>query len=202
MATESRRKIQLIEDDRQTAALIVEELTEREFEVIAAYDGHEGFLSILRNQPDLVLCDISMPIMSGFEILQSLADLAPRIGRMPFVFLSALADRDNELRARRLGADDFVAKPIDFEILQTIIAARLAVVARNEIWPKHADLNEREIEALTWLARGKTTAEIAGIFGLARRTVDFHLENARTKLGVSTRTEAAVKAAFGKLIKP
>ena len=118
------------------------------------------------------------------------------------MFLTALADRDNELRARRLGADDYVTKPIDFEILEAIINARLAGVARNDIWPRQADLNDREIETLTWLARGKTTAEIADIFGLARRTIDFHLENARTKLGVSTRTEAAVKAAFGGLIKP
>jgi DNA-binding NarL/FixJ family response regulator len=200
--TGAPRKIQVIEDDRESVALIVDELVERGFEVIVAHDGHQGFVSILKNRPDLVLCDISLPIMSGFEILEHLGDLAPQIGRMPFVFLTALADRDNELRARRLGADDYVAKPVDFEILEAIINARLAGVARNDIWPRLADLNDREIETLTWLARGKTTAEIADIFGLARRTIDFHLESARTKLGVSTRTEAAVKAVFGGLIKP
>ena len=202
MVDAPKRTILVIEDDRETVALIAGELVDRGFGAIIAHDGHEGFVSILKKRPDLVLCDISLPIMSGFEILEHLIALAPRIGRMPFLFLTALADRENELRARRLGADDYVAKPIDFEILKAIINARLAGVARNEIWPKFADLNDREMDTLTWLARGKTTAEIAEIFGLARRTVDFHIENARAKLGVATRTEAAIKAAFGGLIKP
>jgi len=149
-----------------------------------------------------VLCDISMPTMSGFEILEALSQLAPRIGHIPFVFLTAQTDRDVELRARRLGADDFIAKPIDFEILYTIINARLVTVARNEIWPSFVDLNDRETETLTWVARGKTSAEIAKMLGLAKRTIDFHLDNARDKLGARTRTEAVVKAAFGRLIKP
>jgi CheY-like chemotaxis protein len=71
--------------------------------------------------------------MSGYEVLERLNDLAPRLGRIPFVFLTALADRDNELRARRLGADDYVTKPIDFDMLETIINARLAGVARNDV---------------------------------------------------------------------
>jgi DNA-binding CsgD family transcriptional regulator len=61
-------------------------------------------------------------------------------------------------------------------------------------------LNEREIEVLTWVARGKTSAEIAQILGLAKRTVDFHTDGARAKLGAATRTEAAIKAAAGRLI--
>ena len=61
-------------------------------------------------------------------------------------------------------------------------------------------LSEREIETLTWVARGKTSADIAQILGLTKRTVDFHVENARTKLAAATRVEAAVKAATGRLI--
>jgi DNA-binding NarL/FixJ family response regulator len=143
-----------------------------------------------------------MPVMSGLEVLERLNALAPRLGRIPFVFLTALADRDSELRARRLGADDYVTKPIDFDMLEMIINARLAGVARNEIWPKLVTLNDREIEALTWVARGKTSAEVADVIGLSKRTVDFHLDNARVKLGAATRTEAAIKAAIGKLIEP
>jgi DNA-binding NarL/FixJ family response regulator len=199
---DARKKILCIEDDRQTAALIVEELVVRGFEASAAYDGHEGLVAILKTAPDLVLCDIVMPIMSGFEVLERLIDLAPRFGRIPFVLLTAMIDRDNELRARRLGADDYVIKPIDFERLSTIINARLAGVARNEIWPKLTVLNEREIQILTLVARGNTSAQIAEIIGLSKRTVDFHLDSARQKLGAATRTEAAFKAAVGKLIEP
>jgi len=59
-----------------------------------------------------------------------------------------------------------------------------------------------EIEALTWVARGKTSLEIAQILRLSKRTVDFHVDNARNKLGVATRTEAAIKAVTGRLIDP
>jgi len=195
-------KILCIEDDRETAALIAEELLDRGYEVILAHDGREGLAAILRNLPDLVLSDISMPAMSGFELLQSLIALAPRFSKMPFVFLTALTDRDNELKGRQLGADDYVTKPIDFDMLAAIITARLAGVARTGLWPKSIALNEREVEVLTWAARGKTSAEIAKILDLTKRTVDFHIDNARAKLGAATRTEAVLKAATGRLIEP
>ncbi|HTD85935.1 MAG: response regulator transcription factor [Alphaproteobacteria bacterium] len=199
---ETRKKVLCIEDDRETAALIAEELVERGFEVSVAHDGRAGFAAILKNMPDLVLSDISMPVMSGFEVLERLTALEPRFAKMPFVFLTALTDRDNELKGRQLGADDYVTKPIDFDVLTTIINARLAGVARWELWPKLVQLNDREVETLTWVARGKTSAEIAQILGLTKRTVDFHIDNARTKLGAATRTQAVIKAATGRLIEP
>ena len=199
---EARKKILCIEDDRETAALIAEELVERGFEISIAHDGRAGLAAILKTMPDLVLSDISMPVMSGFELLERLTALEPRFAKMPFIFLTALTDRDNELKGRHLGADDYVTKPIDFEVLTTIINARLAGVARSELWPKLMQLNDREVETLTWVARGKTSAEIAQILGLTKRTVDFHIDNARTKLGAATRTQAVIKAATGRLIDP
>ena len=95
-----------------------------------------------------------------------------------------------------------MTKPIDFEMLGTIITARLTGVARTGLWPKTVALNEREVEVLTWSARGKTSAEIAKILGLTKRTIDFHIDNAREKLGAATRTEAVLKAATGRLIEP
>jgi DNA-binding response OmpR family regulator len=199
---EARKRILCIEDDTETAALLAEELVDRGFEVCLAHNGQEGFSAILRWAPDLVLCDINMPVMSGFEVLERLTAITPRFGQMPFVFLTAFIDRDNELKGRRLGADDYVTKPIDFDVLAAIIITRLARVARNEIWPQSVTLNEREIQSLTWAARGKTSAEIAQILDLSKRTVDFHIDNARTKLGTTTRVEAVVKALSGRLIEP
>jgi DNA-binding response OmpR family regulator len=199
---QTRKKVLCIEDDRETATLVAEELSERGYDVAVAHDGREGFAAILRSQPDIVVSDISMPVMSGFELLERLTALAPRFRNMPFVFLTALTDRDNELKGRQLGADDYVTKPLDFDRLDAIIAARLAGVARNDVWSKQVDLNEREVETLTWAARGKTSAEIAQILGLSKRTVDFHIDNAREKLGAATRVEAAIKAATGRLIEP
>ncbi|MGO9424895.1 MAG: response regulator [Steroidobacteraceae bacterium] len=200
--SESRKSILCIEDDRDTASLICEELVDRGFEVRVAYNGREGLTSILREPPDLVLSDIGMPGMSGFELLERLTSMEPRFERMPFVFLTALGDHDNELKGWQLGADDYVIKPVDYDVLAALITARLSRVARTGVWPKRVGLREREVETLTWAARGKTFAEIGTILGLSKRTVEFHLENARRKLGVATRTQALVKAATGNLIQP
>jgi DNA-binding response OmpR family regulator len=196
------KTILCIEDDRDTASLIAEELIGRGFDVVIAHKENEGFIAILKGIPDLVLCDVGLPQMSGFELLERLNELSSQLERVPFVFLTALANRDDELRGRQLGADDYVTKPIDFDILESIINARLAGVARSEFWPKLTNLNDREAEILTWAARGKTSAQIAPMLGLAKRTIDFHLDNARIKLGARTRTEAVVKAAIGGVIKP
>jgi DNA-binding NarL/FixJ family response regulator len=197
------RRIVCIEDDRETAELIAEELSDRGgFEIVLAYDGQEGLAAILRERPDLVLSDISMPALSGFDVLEKLSAMAPNFAHIPFIFLTALADRDNELRGRQLGADDYVLKPVDFDILESIIRTRLARSVRQDYWPTDIRLHDREIETLTWAARGKTSAEIAIILGVAKRTVDFHIDSAREKLGVATRIEAAVKAARTRLIEP
>lgn len=159
-------------------------------------------MAIMKATPDLILCDISMPAMTGFEVLERLNQIAPRLGRIPFVFLTALADRETELKGRRLGADDYVTKPIDFDRLVFIINGRIAGVARTKLSPKIAKLNDREIDVLTWVSRGKTSIEIARKLRLSKRTVDFHVDNARIKLHAATRTEAVIKAVASGLIKP
>lgn len=200
--TTERKKLLCIEDDPETAALIAEEFQERGFDVALAHDGQAGFAAILKHRPDLVLCDVSMPIMTGLEILDRLKELAPRFAAMPFIFLTALGDRDSELKARRLGADDYVVKPVDFEILAAIIEARIGNSVRAEIWSREIDLSDRELECLTWSARGKTSSEIAQIIDTSKRNVDFHIENACRKLNVATRIQAVVRAVSGRLIDP
>lgn len=197
-----RKKILCIEDDLETALLIAEEFEERGYEVLLAHDGHAGFAAVLKSQPDIVLCDVSMPLMNGFEVLDRLTALTPRFAAMPFIFLTALGDRDSQLKGRRLGADDYVLKPIDFEILDAIIRGRLARVARTDVWSMQIALSKREIECLTWAARGKSSAEIAQIVATSKRNVDFHIETACRKLDVATRVQAAVKAVTGRLIDP
>ena len=140
--------------------------------------------------------------MSGFELLERLVDIAPRFGRMPFVFMTRQTDRKHELEGRQLGADDYIKKPIDFDILAAIINARLAGVARTKVWSEHVKLNSREVEVLTLVARGQRSAQIATKLEIAKRTVDFHLDNARIKLGAATRAEAVVKAVAAGAIEP
>jgi DNA-binding response OmpR family regulator len=200
--TEQYRHVLCIDDDRETAELITEELTDRGFRTSVAHDGEEGFQAILADQPDLVLADIHLPVLSGFNLLERLTRMAPRFGSMPFIVLTAVSDRSTEIRARQLGADDYITKPFDFDILAAIIGTRLARVTRSAAWPRPVELTDREAQALTWAARGKTSFEIARILGLTKRTVDFHVDNARVKLGATTRIHAAVMAAAGQLIEP
>jgi CheY-like chemotaxis protein len=138
--TDTKKKILCIEDDHETAALIAEELVDRGFKAIIADDGREGFAAILKEAPDLVLCDIIMRKMSGFEVLDQLIKTAPRFAQMPFVFLTGLTDQGSRLRGRQLGADDYIIKPIDFDMLDSVITARLAHVAQAGILIREANV--------------------------------------------------------------
>jgi CheY-like chemotaxis protein len=131
----TRKRILCIEDDRESAGLIAEELFDLGIDVEIAYNGHEGIAAIENGRPDLVLCDIRMPGISGFEVLQRLKVLGPRFEKTRFVFLTALAEFDNQLKGRQFGADSYVIKPIDFDDLAKIIAAQLAIGSNEVIAP-------------------------------------------------------------------
>jgi DNA-binding NarL/FixJ family response regulator len=197
----AREQILCIENDRETAALLADQLSSRGFAVRVVHDGLDGLFSILKDKPDLILCDFGVPLISCLEILDRLQEIACSLGRIPFVVLSASTDRADEIKTRQLGADDYVTKPIDFDRLALIIDARLAGIARARLPAKRRPtLNPREIEVLTFVARGKTSAQIARKLRLSKRTVDFHIDNARSKVGGATRTEAVIKAAAHGLI--
>ncbi|HYE00565.1 MAG TPA: response regulator transcription factor [Alphaproteobacteria bacterium] len=198
MARPSR--ILVIEDDADTRDLIVEELRDHGLAVETAPDGGAGIAMIETAPPDLVLCDITMPGMTGYEVLERLTALHPRYGDLPFVFLTALGSREDMLRGRRLGADDYLTKPIDFDLLVEVVKARLVRVARALNKPAPA-LTEREAEALAWVARGKSSADTAVLMGISERTVNFHVENAMAKLGVATRVQAVLAAGRAGLIR-
>ena len=120
---ETRKKILCIEDDREAAALIAEDLVDRGFDVTIACDGQEGLNKILVEKPDLVVCDVNMPTLTGFQVAERLATEAPQLSRVPFVFLTAMSERLVETEARKHGT--YVTKPIDFDVLGLVIVRRL-----------------------------------------------------------------------------
>lgn len=202
---EDRKKILCIEDDRETAKLIAEELSERGFWVVIAYDGRIGLDAILKRIPDLVLCDVGLPDMSGFEVLASVNELIPGLCRVPFVFLSEFSDRYHELQGRNLGADDYVTRPIDFDILEMIVRARLiGGVVRHEIparSPKPIDQHAKTPR------RGTRAKQYSNRTGASYRlidapTVDFRPDKAKPTRGATDRSELEVKTVTGRLIKP
>jgi DNA-binding NarL/FixJ family response regulator len=183
-----------VEDDPETASLLVEALTELGYVVEHAPDGESGLARILAARPDLVLCDVRMPRMGGFELLEKVTAAGPGFAKLPFVFLTALGDREHELAGRRLGADDYLTKPVDFEILGVVVENRLRRAGLLGLGQPQIHLTDREREVLTWVARGKTSAEIAIILGLSERTVNFHCDQAMRRLDVVNRTQAVAKA--------
>jgi DNA-binding NarL/FixJ family response regulator len=192
-----RPKVLCIEDDPATVELLVEVLEEEGFQPIIARDGIEGTRKFAE-RPHIILCDVDMPHMSGFDVLQQLRRSAGQLRSVPFLFITAYGTRDVHLQARRLGCDDFIAKPVDFELLVQIIRNRLAHSASSE--PVRFALTGREIEALTWVARGKSSADISVLMDVSERTVNFHISNVIRKLGVATRVQAAIRCALLGLI--
>ena len=96
--TDQRRHVLCIDDDRDTAGLIAEELVDRGFKVSLAFDGEQGFQAILDRHPDLVLADISMPHLSGFDLLERLTAIAagaagdPELADRTWVLLTEASD--------------------------------------------------------------------------------------------------------------
>ena len=191
-------RILVVDDEPPIRKLLRLGLNARGYDVHEAANGKSG-LDMLAKKPDLVILDLGLADIDGLTLLEAIRQ---RCDSLPIIVLSSRGDEAGKVAALDLGADDYVTKPIDFDVLDAIIKAPLAHVARTEIWVRDIQLNDREIETLTWVARGKTSLEIAQILNLSKRTVDFHIDNARNKLGVSTRTEAAIKAVTGRLIEP
>lgn len=192
-----RPRILCIEDDPATVELLVEVLEDEGFETIVASDGMEG-VQKFAERPDVILCDVDMPHMSGFGVLSELRKSAGKLRAVPFLFITAYGSRESHLRARRLGCDDFITKPLDFELLVEIVRNRLAQHARQT--PIDFALTHREIEALTWVAKGKSSTDIAILMNVTERTVNFHINNVIQKLGVATRLQAAIRCALLGLI--
>lgn len=194
-----RPKILCIEDDPETVELLVEVLQDEGFEAVVARDGREG-VEKFGERPNLILCDVDMPHLSGFGVLQQLRESMGQLRSIPFLFITAYGSRESHLQARRLGCDDFLTKPLDFQLLVEIVRNRLAQNPRAA--PVQFTLTDREIEALTWVARGKSSTDIAVLLNVSERTVNFHINNVIRKLGVATRVQAAIQCALLGLISP
>jgi len=193
----ARPRVLCIEDDPATIELLVEVLADEGFDPIVARDGVEG-VSKFSERPNVILCDVDMPHMSGFGVLQELRKSAGQLRNIPFLFITAYGSRESHLKARRLGCDDFITKPLDFELLVEVVRSRLAQTPRAE--PVQFALTDREIEALTWVARGKSSTDISVLMNVSERTVNFHVNNVIRKLGVATRVQAAIRCALLGLI--
>lgn len=118
------KTILLIEDNETVRENTAEIMTLANYNVITAENGKIGMEKAKEFLPDLIVCDIMMPQMDGYEVLQSLANNSGTAST-PFIFLTAKTDRSDRRMGMNLGADDYLTKPFEEEELLDAISSRL-----------------------------------------------------------------------------
>ena len=114
-------KILIVEDETNLRNTLTDLLEMFDYEVVAGVDGEDGLEKALTENVDLILCDINMPKMDGFEMLENLTKKMQKEIIPPFIFLSAKIAREDIRRGMKLGATDYITKPFtNQEILDTI----------------------------------------------------------------------------------
>lgn len=124
------RLILCVEDESDLRSDIAEELIAAGHDVMTAGNGREALALLEAQKPDLILCDITMPVMGGYELMKEMRRRWPDFADVPFIFLTALADREHIIHGKSAGADDYLVKPIDYDVLVATVKARLAQVQR------------------------------------------------------------------------
>jgi DNA-binding response OmpR family regulator len=112
----TKRKILLVDDDATLRAILGDALEREQFEVAHAGNGEEGVAAALSGKPDIIISDIVMPLMNGWEFCQTLRSL-PSTKAVPFIFLTSLDQAPEKVLALRLGADDYLTKPFHLDTI-------------------------------------------------------------------------------------
>jgi len=221
-----RRRILIIEDDEDIANSIKYNL-EREgtFEVRIASTGEEGLKEISRTPPAIVLLDVNLPLMSGFELCRRLRR-DEETSRIPIVVLTARTDESDKVLGLQLGADDYVVKPFS---MRELVARIHAVLRRTEgetaLSPTYVDdrlfidydnfvvsvdgesvrLTRKEFALLRLLseARGRVLTRdylLDRVWGLdyygESRTLDVHIRRVRKKLNLESYIETVIGVGY------
>lgn len=118
------RKILIIEDNEDVRENTADLLELYRYQVATSPDGASGLLKAKEFHPDLIICDIMMPGMDGYQVLASLQG-EPETASIPFIFLSARADKTDIRKGMNLGADDYLTKPFEEHELLEAIDSRL-----------------------------------------------------------------------------
>ncbi len=203
----------VVEDDRNIAELLQLYLEKEGYTVAVAYDGGQGLAQFRSVKPDLVLLDVMMPVMNGWEVCKAIREES----KTPIIMLTAKGETEDKIHGLRTGADDYITKPFE---MREVLARMEAVLRRSGSVPekkahrlvfdkliididafeltvdgKKVDTPPKEMELLYFLAstpnrvytRNQLLDEVWGFdyYGDSR-TVDVHVKRLREKLeGVS-----------------
>jgi len=205
-------RILCVEDEADLRRDIADELAEGGYVVIEACNGEEALDLLRTNRPDLILCDISMPGLNGYEIMNAVQAKGSDHADIPFVFLSALGDPREIVDGKRRGADDYLVKPIDYDLLLATVHARLRQIDRLRLSQAASGasvddgafgfaLTQAETRVARALTEGRSLQLIAADFGISRTTVAFHMRNIFQKTGTARQAElvALLLRSTGKL---
>jgi DNA-binding response OmpR family regulator len=195
----------LVVDDEPSARQTIEALLLPEaYRLRFAASGIEALERLGEERPDLVLCDVMMPGMDGFEVCCAIKS-RPDGRLVPVILLTALDGVEHQVRGLESGADDFVCKPVVGAVLRARTRAMLRVRghytalaerpgdpetllrARRDRLIAEARLTGREIEVLDLLLLGRAHEDIALLLTISERTSRFHQSNLLRKLGAESR---------------
>jgi DNA-binding NarL/FixJ family response regulator len=188
----ARGRVLVVDDDPVICEMIASNLVEHGYSARRASDGREALYLIERETPDVVLLDVRLPDISGYQLCRRLRDdFGDSIG---IVLVSGERKESfDRVAGLLLGADDYVVKPFALDELMARVqrlARRSRPIARTVV----AGLTRRELEILRLLACGMDHVEIAHDLVIAAKTVEKHIEHILLKLGVHSRAQAVALA--------
>jgi sigma-B regulation protein RsbU (phosphoserine phosphatase) len=154
-------RLLVVDDDENNRDMLSRRLRRRGFDVGVACDGRDALQSIDREDFDLVLLDVEMPGLSGFDVLRQLR-LSHAATRLPIIIATARTDRNDIVEALGLGANDYVTKPIDFDVVVARVDTQLSHKrAVDRILALEADLRQRNQQLEQANTRMKRSLELA-----------------------------------------
>ncbi|MEM9805526.1 MAG: response regulator transcription factor [Cyanobacteria bacterium P01_D01_bin.56] len=200
------KKILIVDDDVTLRAALTRYLRERGFQVSHASSGTEGLALFEQDQPDLVVSDVMMPEMDGYEFCTKLREI--RSGQLvPFIFLSGRGELDDRIQGHSKGADDYIVKPFHPKELIAKIDAQLersrrmhaeiirlvqqmpAQEASQPPQPEPLPLTPAEEKVFWEVIQGFTNKQIGEHLFISPRTVQTHLSNILSKLSLENRSQ-------------
>ncbi len=135
-------KILIVDDEPFNVDYLEQELEDLEYETVTAFNGKEALEQVTAELPDLVLLDIQMPIMDGFQVLSRLkADAATR--DIPVIVISAMSDMSSVIKGVGMGAEDYLPKPFD----PVLLRARIGSSLEKKSWRDREKLYLQQIQA-------------------------------------------------------
>lgn len=199
-------RVLVVDDNSVNRDLVVRHLSRSGHQSEQAHDGIAGLKLMRATKYDLILLDIMMPEMDGFEVLEQMSS-DDSLRDIPVIVLTSLDEVDAATACLQMGADDFMSKPFDASVLQARIEAvlgreRRRAVMRNTSADRVSDqeqkaaesLSTREKEVLGLVATGRSNADIAEGLFLSRFTVIRHVSNIYEKIQARNRADATAFA--------